>query len=79
MPENQLFPAKATGLSMTARLGIVLVQDITVGENIFIGREPLTKFGFINYKEIYERSLGFVLIMIANKIVSKVDSENALF
>lgn len=36
---------------------IVLVQDITVGENIFIGREPLTKFGFINYKEIYERSL----------------------
>ncbi len=32
-----------------------LVKELTVGENIFLGREP-AKFGIINWSEIYQKS-----------------------
>jgi D-xylose transport system ATP-binding protein len=32
-----------------------LVKELTVGENIFLGREP-NKFGIINWSEIYQKS-----------------------
>ncbi len=35
---------------------IVLVQDMTIGENIFLGREPKTKTGFVNYRKIYKET-----------------------
>lgn len=35
---------------------IVLVQDMTIGENIFLGREPKTKMGFVDYQEINRKS-----------------------
>lgn len=33
-----------------------LIPEMSVGQNIFLGREPKTKFNLINYKEIYRRS-----------------------
>ncbi|PWJ32422.1 sugar ABC transporter ATP-binding protein [Faecalicatena orotica] len=35
---------------------IVLVQDMTVGENIFLGREFKTRMGFIDYQKIYREA-----------------------
>lgn len=35
---------------------IVLVQDMTVGENIFLGREFKTKSGFVDFRRIYKES-----------------------
>ena len=36
---------------------IVLVQDMTVGENIFLGREFKTRSGFVDFRRIYKLSL----------------------
>jgi ABC-type sugar transport system ATPase subunit len=33
-----------------------LAPELTVGENIFLGREPRNRFGFIDYKKMYEES-----------------------
>jgi len=33
-----------------------LVQNITIGENIFLGKQPTTKFGKINWKQMFEHS-----------------------
>ena len=35
---------------------IVLVQDMTVGENIFLGREFQTKAGFVDYHQMYKKA-----------------------
>lgn len=35
---------------------IVLVQDMTVGENIFLGREFKTKAGFVDYQGMYKQA-----------------------
>ena len=48
-------------------LGIVLIHqelnlcdNLNVGQNIFLGREPLKKLGLVNSREIYERSTEFL-------------------
>jgi ABC-type sugar transport system ATPase subunit len=33
-----------------------LVPELTIGENIFLGREPRNRFGFIDYKKMYDES-----------------------
>lgn len=35
---------------------IVLVQDMTVGENIFLGREFKTRSGFVDFRRIYKEA-----------------------
>src|SRR6185437_2471378 len=33
-----------------------LVPDLSIGENIFLGKEPVNKFGFINFSEVHAAS-----------------------
>ena len=33
-----------------------MVPELTVGENIFIGREQRNRFGFLDYKKMYRES-----------------------
>ncbi len=33
-----------------------LIDDLTIGENIFLGREPKSKLGVINWRELYQNS-----------------------
>ena len=48
-----------------------LIQDLTVAENIFLGREPLTRGGFIDYRKMHEET-GRVL----DELDSSIDSKN---
>jgi D-xylose transport system ATP-binding protein len=32
---------------------LALVNELTVGENIFLGKEPLSRFGLIDWKHVY--------------------------
>lgn len=56
-------PIEIKNLNSSRALGIVrvhqelqLVQEMTVGQNIFLGREPRLKGGIINYDEIFKKS-----------------------
>ncbi|MCF8242321.1 MAG: sugar ABC transporter ATP-binding protein [Melioribacteraceae bacterium] len=31
-----------------------LIEDLTIAENIFLGREPVTKFGLLDFEKLYE-------------------------
>ena len=60
-------------LTMARDLGIVrvhqelqLVREMTVGQNIFLGREPRTGVGLIDYEEIFKR---------ADEILKKLDAD----
>ncbi len=60
-------------MTMARDMGIVrvhqelqLVREMTVGQNIFLGREPGTKTGTIAYEEIFER---------ADEILKKLDAD----
>jgi D-xylose transport system ATP-binding protein len=46
--------AEAAGIAVVYQ-ELSLVQDLTVGENIFLGREP-QRFGVINWGELYRRA-----------------------
>lgn len=51
--------------SIDAGIGIIhqelnLLPELTVMENIFLGREPLKKFGKIDFKEMYSKSLSLL-------------------
>lgn len=46
---------------------------------IFRALQTNGEIGMRSAAALFQSTVGFVLIMIANKIVSKVDSENALF
>jgi len=35
-----------------------LVKELTVGENIFLGKEP-SRFGIINWSELYHKRLSY--------------------
>ena len=66
-------PTEIKNLTMARDLGIVrvhqelqLVQGMTVGQNIFLGREPRTGTGLINYEEIFKR---------ADEILRKLDAD----
>lgn len=50
---------KIKGVADSERLGIstvhqelVLVPEMTVAENMYMGREPLTKFGFVDFRQM---------------------------
>lgn len=56
-------PTEIRNLTMARDLGIVrvhqelqLVKEMTVGQNIFLGREPRTGAGLIDYDEIFKRA-----------------------
>lgn len=66
-------PTEIKNLTMARDLGIVrvhqelqLVQEMTVGQNIFLGREPKTGAGLIDYEEIFKR---------ADEILKKLDAD----
>ena len=51
------------GLTSARDMGIVrvhqelqVIPEMTVGQNIFLGREPKTRLGLIDYDEIYRQS-----------------------
>jgi len=46
---------------------------------IFRALKTSGEIGMSSAAALFQSTVGFVLIMIANKIVSKVDNENALF
>ncbi|HEY0547333.1 MAG TPA: ATP-binding cassette domain-containing protein [Pyrinomonadaceae bacterium] len=55
-------PQRFTGIRQAEAAGIAvvyqelsLVQDLTVGENIFLGREP-QRFGIVRWEELYRRA-----------------------
>lgn len=52
---NSAQDAQKYGISIIHQ-EIVLVQDMTIGENIFLGREPKTKTGFVDYRKIYKET-----------------------
>jgi ribose transport system ATP-binding protein len=47
--------ARLNGLGMVPQL-IELAPKLTVGENIFMGVYPKTKYGFVNWKELYKKA-----------------------
>lgn len=66
-------PTEVKSLQMARELGIVrvhqelqLVQEMTVGQNIFLGREPRTRAGLIDYKKIFRDS---------DKILQKLEAD----
>jgi len=44
--------AERSGISIIHQ-ELNLIPDLTVAENIFLGREPLRKFGFVNFNKLY--------------------------
>ena len=40
-----------------------LIKELTVGENIFLGREAINKFGLINWKKLYRESDEFLKLL----------------
>jgi D-xylose transport system ATP-binding protein len=51
---KNIYDAEKAGIAVIHQ-ELSLVKHMTVGENIFLGREP-QRFGIINYQEIYARS-----------------------
>ena len=54
-------------VNRASELGVVfihqelnLADNLSVGANIFLGREPLTKFGFIDQQEIFRRTATLI-------------------
>ena len=47
--------AKQLGIGMVHQ-ELNVVTELSIAENIFLGREPLTKLGTINHKQLYEDS-----------------------
>jgi ABC-type sugar transport system ATPase subunit len=37
-----------------------LIPELTVAENIFLGREPKTKLGFVNFRKMYKDSIEYL-------------------
>ena len=46
---------------------------------IFRALKTSGEIGMSSAAALFQSTVGFILIMVANKIVSKVDNENALF
>lgn len=60
--QNQEVDFKDTKDSMKAGIAIIhqelnLLLELSIMENIFLGREPLTKFGTIDFKKMYAETL----------------------
>ena len=51
--------AKQLGIGMVHQ-ELNVVTELSIAENIFLGREPLTKLGTINHKQLYEDSKRFL-------------------
>lgn len=55
-----------------------LVQEITVAENIFLGRQPIGKFGTIDWGTMYERAKNILdrlsIDLLPNTIVSNLSA-----
>lgn len=49
---NDVLDAQSKGISIIHQ-EIVMVPELSVGQNIFLGREPRNKYGFIDYEKIY--------------------------
>ncbi|MDR1581064.1 MAG: sugar ABC transporter ATP-binding protein [Synergistaceae bacterium] len=47
--------ARALGIGKVHQ-ELQLAPELTVGENIFLGREPRNRFGFLDYRKMYEES-----------------------
>jgi len=47
--------ARALGIGKVHQ-ELQLVPELTVGENIFLGREPKNRFGFLDYRKMYRES-----------------------
>lgn len=47
--------AKKAGISIIHQ-ELSCIPDLTVAENIFLGEEPLRKFGFVNYSKLFEQT-----------------------
>lgn len=56
---NNVLDAKNAGISIIHQ-ELVLVPYLSVAENIFINREPVTKFGFVDFKKIYSDAQNFI-------------------
>ncbi len=50
-------PLEARQLGLSAMYqDVIIAEKLTVGENFFIGKIPHTKFGFVDWKRIFEES-----------------------
>ncbi|MCW6678380.1 sugar ABC transporter ATP-binding protein [Anaerococcus sp. NML200574] len=52
---NDVLDAQSKGISIIHQ-EIVMVPELSVGQNIFLGREPRNKYGLIDYDKIYNDS-----------------------
>jgi ABC-type sugar transport system ATPase subunit len=72
---NSVKDAKQYGISIIHQ-EIVLVPYLSIAENIYLGREPLKKSGFINKKDMYENAQklldGFGMDLSANTLVDNL-------
>ena len=56
---NSSLEAKSNGIGMVYQ-ELNVVSELTIGENIFLGQEPLTKLGTINHKQLYKLTEAFL-------------------
>lgn len=57
--------ARDSGISMIHQ-ELNLIPDLNIAENIFLGREPLNRFGFIDYKLLYEKTVALLEMVELN-------------
>ncbi|MGB3366961.1 MAG: ribose ABC transporter ATP-binding protein RbsA [Acidaminobacteraceae bacterium] len=52
-----------------------LIEDLSIGENIFLGREPRNKFGLVDWKKLYAQASFLMKSLGINEDIKKNVSE----
>lgn len=59
--------------------GILFPVTQTLDTYIFRGMQSMSNLGMTTAAGLYQSVVGFILVLVANKIVSKIDSDAAMF